>query len=224
LFDAAFQNVEETVRYSKMNAGLAIAAYERTLLSNEAPFQQWLKEDYAAMSDEEKRGAILFFDDAKCGNCHSGPALNTMEFHAMGMKDLYDCPEEVFRTPEDDKAHLGRGGFTGNPKDMFKFKVPQLYNLADSPFYGHGASFRSIREVVQYFNLGIPQKTTVPTNQLAEEFGPLSLSEIEVDEITAFLKYSLRDPNLKRYEPTSIPSGNCFPFNDPLAANKLGSN
>lgn len=222
--DAAFPNVAVTERYSKKNMGLAIAAYERTLLSNQAPFQKWLRGDMLAMTDLEKQGANLFFGKANCSTCHNGPALNSMEFHALGMKDLFECPEEVFMTNAQDPANLGRGGFTKNEEDNFKFKVPQLYNLVDSPFFGHGASFRSVRDVVVYKNNAVPQKTTIQSSQLAEAFVSLDLTEEEIDALTAFLESGLRDPNLKRFEPESLPSGNCFPFNDPLAANELGCN
>lgn len=223
LFDEAFSKSDINERYSMINAGLAIAAYERTLLANEAPFQKWLRGDELAMSDLEKQGAILFFGKANCGNCHNGPALNSMEFHAYGMKGLADCPEEIFK-PDPLTTELGRGGFTKLTDDNFKFKVPQLYNLTDSPFFGHGASFRSVRDVVVYKNNGIAENSAVPNSQLAEDFVPLNLTNEEINAITAFLENGLRDPNLKRYEPESLPSGNCFPLNDPLAASELGCN
>ncbi len=224
LFDQAFSTIDPADRYTIKNAGLAVAAYERTLLANEAPFQKWLRGDELALTDIEKEGAILFFGKANCGNCHNGPALNNMEFHGYGMKNLDECPEETFKTNSSVGENLGRGGFTKNTNDNYKFKVPQLYNLADSPFLGHGASFRSVKEVVAYKNIGIAESSVVPASQLAEDFVPLNLTENEVNAITAFLENGLRDPNLKRYEPESLPSGNCFPFNDPLAASELGCN
>lgn len=224
LFDQAFSRTDFAERYTVKNAGLAIAAYERTLLANEAPFQKWLRGNELALTDLEKEGAILFFGKANCGNCHSGPALNQMEFYSYGMKNLEDCPEETFQTSSISGENLGRGGFTKNSDDNYKFKVPQLYNLADSPFLGHGASFRSIKEVVVYKNNGVAESSSVPTSQLADDFVPLNLTDDEVYAISAFLENGLHDPNLKRYEPESLPSGNCFPFNDPLAANELGCN
>jgi cytochrome c peroxidase len=224
LFDQAFSTIDIAERYTIKNAGLAVAAYERTLLANEAPFQKWLRGDELALTDIEKEGAILFFGKANCGNCHNGPALNKMEFHGYGMKNLDECPEETFKTSSTVGENLGRGSFTKNSNDNYKFKVPQLYNLSDSPFLGHGASFRSVKEVVVYKNNGIAESPNVPTSQLADDFVPLNLTEDEVNSISAFLENGLRDPNLKRYEPESLPSGNCFPFNDPLAASELGCN
>lgn len=222
LFDAAFPNVPEAERYTRITSGLAIAAYERTLLANEAPFQAWLRGDYNAMSDAEKEGALLFFGKAGCSSCHSGPALNSMAFYALGMKDLFDCDEPTFLTAVDSPADLGRGGFTGRPDDNYQFKVPQLYNLKDSPFFGHGGTFRSVRDVVAYKNAAVAENPDVPPHYLASSFVPLGLTETDIDAIALFLENALYDPNLKRYEPESLPSGNCFPNNDALSRQQLG--
>lgn len=222
MFNMAFSDVPEDERYSTKNSGLAIAAYERTLLANEAPFQRWLQGETDAMSPQEKRGALLFFGEANCASCHNGPGLNSMEFHAIGMNDMVDCPEETFKTTADNVENLGRGGFTGIASDNFKFKVPQLYNLTDSPFYGHGASFRSLQAVVRYKNDAIPENSTVPDGQLADEFKTLNLTDSEINDLVIFLRFALYDANLNRYQPNELPSGNCFPFNDPIAAQELG--
>lgn len=222
LYDAAFEDWPETERYERETTGLAIAAYERTLLANEAPFQRWLKGDYNAMNELEKEGALLFFGKAGCGNCHTGPALNEMDFYALGMADLNDCPDEVFKTPNDAVEHLGRGGFTGNPDDLYQFKVPQLYNLKDSPFYGHGATFNDIRSVVTYKNTAEAQNPDVPAERLDPSFVPLGLNDAEIDALTAFLSDALYDPNLSRYEPNELPSGQCFPNADIQSMMDLG--
>ncbi len=222
MFDWAFPEQEESERYTLVNAGLAIAAYERTLLANESPFQLWLKGQHTAMSEAEKRGALVFFSKAECASCHAGPSLASMRFEAYGMNDLYSCGEEIFGASLESSANLGRGGFTGRETDNYAFKVPQLYNLKDSPFYGHGSSFRSIKDVVQYKNAGVAENRNVPAERLSAAFKPLSLSEQEVEDLTNFIENALYDPNLKRYEPRNLPSGLCFPFNDPMAKNDLG--
>ena len=200
-------------------AGLAIAAFERTLLATEAPFQRWLQGDRNALSAQEKEGALLFFGKAECSTCHTGPALNSMTFYALGMGDL-EGTDVVSPSPE----RLGRGGFTGVSDDLYKFKTPQLYNLIDSPFYGHGGTFRSVREVVEYKNAAIPENGLVPQSQLAGAFQPLGLTSEEVDAIVAFLERGLYDPALQRYVPRAVPSGNCIPVNDPKARQDLDCN
>jgi cytochrome c peroxidase len=145
-------------------AALAIAAYERTLLPNQSPFQRWLKGDYNAMSADEIEGAKLFFDKAQCFTCHSGPALNDMEFHALGMKDLEGA--EVL-TVIDEGTKKGRGGFTGNADEDYQFKTPQLYNLKDVQFFGHGGSFNTVKDVIIYKNNAIAENSGVPENKLS---------------------------------------------------------
>ncbi|TXC78610.1 cytochrome-c peroxidase [Luteibaculum oceani] len=221
LFIQAYGNLNTSELYSLENMGKAIAAYERTLLANQAPFQQWLRGNFSAMTERQKSGAILFFGKANCSSCHTGPALNSMEFYALGMNDFRDS--EVLKTV-DEATKNGRGGFTGNPNDNYKFKVPQLYNLTESPFYGHGGSFRSVESVIRYKNKGIKENPGVPDSQLAETFKPLGLTEEEIVALTDFIENGLKDPNLERLVPSTLPSGNCFPVADPESRNDLGCN
>jgi cytochrome c peroxidase len=108
LFDKAFPEIDESERYTLITAGLAIAAYERTLLANDTNFQGWLKGDAAAMTSTEKQGALLFFGKGRCYECHSGPALNSEAFCALGMNDL--SGNDVHGTV-DEGTKKGRGGF-----------------------------------------------------------------------------------------------------------------
>ncbi len=221
LFDTAFPEVAVNERYTKRNAGLAIAAYERTLLPNQAPFQNWLRGDNNAMEADELAGAKLFFNKGQCYTCHSGPGLNGMDFHALGMKDLEGA--EVL-TLIDEATKKGRGGFTGNSADDYKFKTPQLYNLKDVHFFGHGGSFETVKDVIEYKNEAIAEQTDVGQNQLSPLFEPLNLTETEINQLTAFLENALYDDNLERYVPTQLPSGNCFPNADATSSADLGCN
>ncbi len=219
LYDRAFSNVPVNTRYNHVSTGLAIAAYERTLLANQAPFQRYLRGEIGALSDRQKAGALLFFGKANCVHCHTGPALSSMNFYALGMGDLLG--DQVHRSDPDDPAHRGRGGFTGRPADDYAFKVPQLYNLKDSPFYGHGGTFRSVYEVVQYKNEAQAEKEAIPVSQLDATFRPLNLSEDEVQQLTDFIENGLHDPNLVRYVPDQLPSGQSFPNNDEASRQDL---
>lgn len=226
MFDAAFPEIPVNERYTRITASFAIAAYFRTILTNRAPFQQWLKGDKTAMTEQQKRGALLFFGKAGCVNCHNSPSLNSSphQFFALGVNNLYQSGFEVFRTGPNDRRNLGRGGFTYRDEDMHKFKVPQLYNLRDVGFYFHGASKRSLREVVEYFNNAVPENPTVPAGQIAGFFRPLGMNAQEMDDLTEFLENGLFDPNLQRYAPSVVMSGNCFPNNDPLSRIEMGCN
>ncbi len=215
LFAAAYPELPANERITDVTAGKAIAAYERTLMANHAPFQKWVAGDRTAMSEQELRGAIVFFGAGECVTCHTGPALNSMEFHALGLNDL-DRPGTYGFDPTKPE-HKGRGGFTGRAEDMYRFKVPQLYNLTDSRFYGHGASFTSLRAFVVYMNTGVPENEDVPSQSISPLFHPLGLTDAQIDDVVAFLETGLHDPDLTRYVPDRIPSGLCFPNNDPVS-------
>lgn len=203
----------------------AIAAFERTILANKAPFQQWLRGDELAMSAKEISGAEVFFGEGGCVACHQGPALSSpvgatedQVFFAVGFSDL-DVNEVIGEIA--DGVRLGRGGLTGNSADNYKVKVPQLYNLVDINVFGHGGSFNSVREVVEYKNAGVAQNDASTTN-LDYRFVPLNLSAAQIDDLVEFLEVSLRDPDLMRYEPQSLPSGLCVINNDTTSRADLG--
>lgn len=214
LFDKAFPQIPESDRYTIQTTAFAIAAYFRTILTNQSPFQLWLKGNKNAMTQKQKDGALVFFGKAQCTNCHKGPALNQMTYQALGVNNLYQSGFLVFRTGSTDKRNMGRGGFTGRAEDMHKFKVPQLYNLKNIGFYFHGASKKSLEEVVEYFDKGITENKDVPLTQISEAFHPLNLTTKDKEDLAEFLKTGLYDPNISRYVPKQVMSGKCFPNND----------
>lgn len=223
-FDAAFPSVPAEDRYSPVNGALAIAAFNRTVLANQAPWQEWLKGDSNALTEAQKKGAMVFFDKGKCFECHTGPALKSNEFHAWGLLDFN--PEETIiferRRSFNIEIQKGRGEFTGRAEDDYKFKVPTLYNLKMNKFYGHGGSVTSIREVVEYKNEGVKQSAEVPDTQIASQFGTLNLTEDEITYLVDFLENGLFDPNVARYAPNEVLSGNCIPNNDEQSRIDLG--
>lgn len=221
-FDKAFPDFPEEKRYSTETAGLAIAAYERTLLANQSRFQKWLRNE-VELTWAERKGAEVFFGKGACVDCHTGPTLNAMEFHALGMNNLDDLSNVIIpKVEEAANANLGRGGFTGKAEDNYKFKVPQLYNLASNSFYGHGSSFTSIEDIVRYKNKGIPENKNVNTTSIADEFRPLHLTEEEIKNLTLFLSFTLYDSELERYKPTELRSHNCFPNADEQSKKDVG--
>ncbi len=215
LFDEAFPEIPESERYSLKTTAFSIAAYFRTITTHEAPFQKWLKGDLGAMTEQQKRGAGMFFGKAGCVRCHNSPSLNSFNFFALGVYDLYQNKVgEVFRTGPKDNRVNGRGGFTKRPEDLYKFKVPQLYNLKPVGFYFHGASKLTLREVVEYFNDAVPENSLVPASQIAAFFTPLHMTTQEIDDLTEFLENGLFDPTLEKYLPDHVLSFMCFPNND----------
>jgi cytochrome c peroxidase len=161
MFDAAYPNGTDD---ATEDTSKALATFQRTIFANQAPFQEWLKGDAAAMSNDEIEGAALFFGEAGCASCHSGPGLSSSVgaaedevFFAVGFAD-FDQNSSLITGSVDTATSLGLGGFTKRSTDNYKFKIPQLYNLGDTNIFGHGASFRSVRDVVAYKNSGVSQK------------------------------------------------------------------
>ena len=198
-----------------VDAGKAMAAFERTVIANRAPFQRWLRGERHALDDQALRGAELFFGEAGCIDCHRGPALSSEPgaaadqlFFALGFDDL-DRDDALIAGPITDADRRGRGGFTGGTLEDYRFKIPPLYNLTDANVFGHGASFGSVREVIEYKRAGVAQNPRVPPEALDVRFRPLSLSDADVDALVAFLEEGLSDPDLDRYEPERVPSGGC---------------
>ena len=223
LFDQAFSEVPASERYNNFITAMALSAYLRSILTNRAPFQLWLKGNVDAMTEQQKRGAMLFFGQAGCVRCHEEANLGGNRFEALGVKDLFmNTNIEMFRSTPQDMRNFGRGGFTGRDEDMFRYKVPGIYNQKNSPFYFHGASARTLDEVLEYKNKGISENPNVPVTQLSEFFHPLNLNADQIADLKAFVEDGLYDPDIIRYRPDAIRSGNCFPNNDPLSNEQTG--
>ncbi len=220
MFDKAFPDIPESERYTRKTASFAISAFLRSMTTSQAPFQRWLRGDHEAMSPQEKEGAKLFFGKASCVSCHFEKNLGSMTFAALGVDDLFE--HGGLKTSINDARNRGRGGFTLKQEDLYKFRTPQLYNLGDSGPYFHGGSKQTLREVVEYFNKGVPENARVPKEQLHPFLSPLNLTPAEVDALTAFITNGLRDPNLLRFKPQRVLSGMCFPNNDPLSKSDMG--
>ena len=214
LFDAAFEEGEVNEHPERLFS-FAVSAYLRSIYANEAPFQDFLKGDDNALSPEERLGASLFFDvsKTKCVSCHNLPSLGGQRFAKIGTKDMHEANADAEPTVFSVERNLGRGGFTMNESDNYKFKVPQLYNTADYGSYFHGSSKYSLDEVLEYKIQAKSENSNVPDFEM--EIRPITdLTDLERDALLAFLTNSLRDKNLERYMPESLPSGNCFPNND----------
>lgn len=154
------------------NIGKAIAGFERTLVSRNAPFDRWLAGDAAAMSPEAVRGAQLFVGKARCNACHSGPNLTDESFHNIGTGD----------------ADAGRAKFVpGTATLTGAFKTSGLRNVLLTAPYLHDGSEASLEAVVRFYNQGGRKPTTDPLIK------PLGLDGGEILDLVAFLG-ALTDP------------------------------
>lgn len=168
----------------------SIAAFERSLETDDSAFDQYMNGDRTKLSEAAKRGRKLFISDrAKCFDCHFGPDFTGDEFKNVG---LYD-----------EKKYFDKGRFevTKNPDDLGKFKVPGLRNVAVTAPYMHDGSFKTLREVIDYYDN--PSKfVSAPINMDTLLSKPLGLTESEKQDLEAFL-VSLTDSRFVKNIPVT---------------------
>lgn len=174
---------------NRRNIAMAIAAYERTLVATDSPFQHYVNGDDKAISAAAKRGFKLFQGKAQCTACHTPPLLTDNYFHNIGV------PQEG--PLKEDK---GRAGVTGKNEDTGRFKTPTLYNSASLLYYMHDGAFTTLAQVVDHYNRGGNPKD--PNQDPAIQ--PLKLTDKEQKDLIAFLK-SLTDPSLNHIHRPWIP-------------------
>jgi cytochrome c peroxidase len=168
MFKAAFGSDE----ISAERVGQAIATYERTVLSGDAPYDRYQAGDAKAMSPSAVRG-LAIFNDAKRGNCvtcHAGFNFTDESYHNLGAG--MDKP----------KPDLGRYEITKVETDRGAFKTPTLRNIADTAPYLHDGSEKTLMDVVAFYDRG-----GVKNPWLSKEIHPLNLTEQEKKDLVAFM-------------------------------------
>ncbi|MFQ5679963.1 MAG: cytochrome-c peroxidase [Gemmatimonadota bacterium] len=169
-FEQAFGDDEITAdRVAK-----AIAAYERTRLSGNSPWDRWQAGDENAVSDLVKRGHDLFFGRAGCNQCHLGQNFTDSRFHTLGIG--WDAEDGAF-TDE------GRFAVNGEERDLGAFKTPGLRDVTRHAPYMHDGSIATLREVIELYNAG-----GIHNPFLSPRIRPLGLDPEEVDALEAFLR------------------------------------
>ena len=171
----------------------AIACYERTLIALNSKFDRHMKGE-AVLSKNEKNGFNLFMGKAKCGTCHFIPL-----FSGAKPPRYFYIESEVLGVPSSaDKknAHLdndsGRYLITQSPVHLFSFKTPSLRNVALTGPYMHNGVFKTMEEVVDFYNKGGGQSLGIaPPNQTLP-FEKLELTKKEKKDLVTFMK-SLTD-------------------------------
>ncbi|MGZ3921137.1 MAG: cytochrome-c peroxidase [Bacteroidia bacterium] len=166
---------------SKELIAQAIAAYEGTLETSNTPFDKYMNgEDTTLFSESAKRGLSIFNDKAKCFDCHFGPDFTgNDQFRNIG---LYDGKK---------LNDMGRFLVTNDVKDIGRFKIPGLRNIAQTAPYMHNGMFKTLREVIDYYNE--PDKfvpNSINRDSLLNK--PLNLTEKDKEDLENFLK-SLSD-------------------------------
>ncbi len=146
----------------------AVATYERTVVSERAPFDAWVEGDQKAISEEAKRGFAVFNGKAQCSACHEGWSFTNDGFQDIGL-------------PSDD---IGRGKFVpGVVKMEHAFKTPGLREIARRAPYMHDGSLATLEQVVEHYDRG-----GVDRPSRSDLMKPLGLTTQEKSDLVAFLK------------------------------------
>ncbi|QSA98195.1 cytochrome-c peroxidase [Methylococcus sp. EFPC2] len=213
----------------------ATATFLRTTVTRDTPWDRFLAGDNGALTPAQRRGARLFFTPASdgkggagCYACHSGPMLNKQvndpdvagvgqfveeNFYNLGLADHpLQALNKVGRNQPDFRDD-GRREITGRDSDAFKFRVLTLRQLKDARFFFHNGLLTSVKDVVRYFNAGVPQDAEAAaagtlTPRFTHPRGPgwpdgLGLSADQVDDLADFLENGLYDPAFVHYDPKS---------------------
>ena len=173
---------------TKENVAKAIAAFERTILSGDAPYDRFKEGDKTALSEAAQRGFKVFFNKAHCSACHSGHNFSDGAFHNIGVG------------MEADKPDLGRFVVTKVEGDKGAFKTPTLREIARTAPYMHDGRFKTLEEVVDYYDKG-----GHPNPQLDEEIFPLKFTAQDKADLVAFLKEGLSSENYPDVAPPKLP-------------------
>jgi cytochrome c peroxidase len=185
----------------------AIAAYERTQVSFDSPFDHFTAGDKNAISDSAKRGWELFNTKARCNKCHApsdqkrDPSyFMDKDFHNIGIGIIrHNVVAEACRAEqevnsgnvidvdraaiESDMSVLGRFLVTKKEADIASFKTPNLRNVLITAPYFHDGSQATLWDVMDHYNKG----DGIKNPWLDADMQPLALSESEIDDVVAFL-------------------------------------
>ncbi|MGV7222200.1 MAG: cytochrome-c peroxidase [Nitrospinales bacterium] len=150
----------------------AIATFERSVVSKNAPYDKYFAGDKSAMSTSSLNGMKLFFGKAKCSICHNGPAFTDSRFHNIGVKQHGPL-----------KIDLGRCKVSKDEFDKGAFKTPGLRHITRSGPYMHDGSEATLEEVVEFYGRG----GDVAENR-SSFITPLELTKQEKKDLVEFMK------------------------------------
>lgn len=197
----------------------SIGAYERTIVSDDSPFDRFMNGDATALSEAALRGRALFEGKAGCIACHSGPLLTDQAFHNTALPTNPTFTEDLQRQiafrermrssgfEEADYLNLdrdpGRYRASKDKADLGKWRTPPLRYLQFTAPYMHNGVFFDLFEVVEHYNKGGEDD---PFGTRSARIKPLGLTEAEIEDLVAFLD-SLSGTEVVVDRPQSPPYG-----------------
>lgn len=183
-----FGQVFGTENFTIDHMAMAIATFERTVLSGNSAYDKYKAGNKKAMTAEQIHGMNVYFDKAKCDKCHEGINFTSNAYHNIGVGMDQPKPDE------------GRFAVTKNPADFGRFKTPTLRDIARTGPYMHDGSIKTLEEVVEFYNKG-----GIKNKNLDEDMKPLNLGSSEKKALVAFMKALNGEGWQKIQEPVKFP-------------------
>jgi cytochrome c peroxidase len=178
----------------------AIAAYERTLVVNDTPYDRWAQGDESAMSAAAKRGFAIFNGKGLCADCHAAPLFGSDDLDPIGTPDR-DAAGHLVRGSDPGLARL-----TGSQEDFGAFRATTLRTAVVGGPYMHNASFRTLEEVVDFYDQGGSVGLGLAIPHQDASVRKLHLSATERKNLVEFLHALEQQKPLDRI-PDRVPSG-----------------
>lgn len=226
LFATVYPDIKEE-DLGFQHAANAIAAFEIAAFTfNDSPWDQYIAGNSESISEEVKRGALLFYGKANCSACHSGKLMTDQEAHNIGVPQLGP------RKNDREDIDVGRYIFTGEKDHHFAFRTPPLKNVTLTGPWMHNGAYNSLKDAVLHHTNPEQYLAAYDDEQLPEELKDTyqdseeiksrilkkldpelknieQLSETEVNDLLAFLG-ALTDTSaldLDHLVPAEVPSG-----------------
>lgn len=192
------------------NFGKAMQAYLRKLVSKNSPFDRYVAKEKGAIGAAEKRGLKLFVGKAGCIGCHAGPLFSDNRFHTTGMdpkgdridpaetgryaaiQSVIDCEFNSDSEYSDDKETGRLKGISQTEADKGKWRTKGLREIGLTAPYTHTGQLATLRDVVELYNRG--GDTSGFVGKKDELMQPLNLTDVELDDLVAFLKTLTGEP------------------------------
>ena len=176
-YPSMFLNAFGTEKIDSTLVTKAIAQFERTLISGNTKFDQYLLGN-TSLSQQELNGFTIFMSEDKgdCFHCHgsdNNPLWTDNDFHNNGLDTSFN--------------DLGLGAVTGDPNDNGKFKSPSLRNLVYTAPYMHDGRFSTLEEVINHYSEGLQNSSTIDPLMKKVNQGGVQLTPLERANLKAFL-------------------------------------
>jgi cytochrome c peroxidase len=236
LFSQVFPEVAAGTPINFDHFGKAITEFEFTMVYANAPLDRYARGQSNAMTDSQKKGALLFFGKAGCVQCHkvngqSNEMFSDFKLHVIGVPQVVPSYGNFAFDGPGVNEDFGLEQVTGNPADRYMFRTAPLRNVAVMPAFMHNGAFVSLDDAIRhhlnpytsapsYTPSALPvdmRGTPGPIKPVLARLDPLLktpvvLSSIEFSDLVSFVKYGLLDPrilpeHLKTLIPKTVPSG-----------------